>query len=48
MLRKFIIILVMGMLIIGAASAGTSIPVLLLMGSLLLVALANTSVRNEQ
>lgn len=47
MLRKFLITLVMGTLLVGAAYAGTSIPVLLLMGSLLLIALLESSVRNE-
>ena len=47
MLRKILFMLIMGMLLVGAAYAGTSIPVLLLMGSLLLIALMESSVRNE-
>jgi hypothetical protein len=47
MLRKFLILLLMGSLVAGAASAGTSVPVLLMMGSLLLIALVETSVRSE-
>jgi hypothetical protein len=39
--------LIMGTLLVGAAYAGTSVPVLLLMGSLLLIALLESSVRNE-
>jgi hypothetical protein len=48
MFRKMLIILLMGTLLVGAAYAGTSIPVLLLMGSLLLIALMESSMRNEQ
>ena len=47
MLRKILIMLIMGTLLVGAAYAGTSVPVLLLMGSLLLIALMESSVRNE-
>lgn len=47
MLRKIMIIIVMGPLILGAASAGTSVPVLLLMSGLLLIALFESSVRSE-
>lgn len=47
MFRKVMIIIVMGSLIFGAASAGTPVPVLLMMGSLLLVALVESSVRSE-
>jgi len=48
MFRKTLITLVMGMLLFGAAAAGTSFPVLFLMGSLLLVALDETDGREEQ
>jgi hypothetical protein len=47
MLRKILILFLMGTLLVGAAYAGISIPVLLLMGSLLLIALLESSVRNE-
>jgi len=47
MLRKVLIIMVMGPVILGAANAGTSTPVLLLMGCLLLVALFESSARSE-
>ena len=47
MIRKIMILIVMGPLILGAASAGTSAPVLLLMGSLLWIALAKSSLRSE-
>jgi len=47
MLRKILVMLIMGTLLVGAAYAGTSVPVLLLMGSLLLIALLESSVRNE-
>jgi hypothetical protein len=45
MLRQILITFVMGILLVGAAVTGTSFPVLLLMGSLLLVALIETSAR---
>jgi len=48
MFRKNLITFLMGTLWIAAAAAGTSLPVLLLMGSLLLVALVETSARDEQ
>jgi hypothetical protein len=48
MFRKISITFVMGMLLIGAALTGTSFPVLLLMGSLLLIALVETSTREER
>jgi hypothetical protein len=48
MVRKIMIIIVMGPLILGAASAGTSVPVLLLMSALLLIALFESSVRTEE
>ena len=47
MFRKILVIFVMGMLLIGAAATGTSLPVLLLMVSLLLVALTETEAREE-
>jgi hypothetical protein len=47
MFRKFLITFLMGMLILSAAVAGTSFPVLLLMGSLLLIAIFETSSRQE-
>lgn len=48
MFRKILITFVMGMLLIGAAATGTSFPVLLLMASLLLIALAETEAREER
>jgi len=48
MLRQILIIFVMGILLLGAASTGTSFPVLLLMSSLLLIALIETSARGER
>lgn len=48
MFRKALITLLMGMVLIGAAATGTSLPVLLLMGSLILFALYATSVREDQ
>lgn len=45
MFRQVLITLLMGTLLAGAAAAGTSFPVLLLMGSLLLIALAESSAR---
>jgi hypothetical protein len=48
MFRQILIAFVMGILLIGAAATGTSFPVLLLMGSLLLVALAEVSARAER
>ena len=47
MFRKVLIILVMAPLLIGAAVTGTSAPVLLMMVSLLLIALAESSARDE-
>lgn len=44
-LRQIIITFVMGILLVGAAVTGTSFPVLMLMGSLLLIALIETSAR---
>ena len=48
MFRQVLITVLMGTLLAGAAAAGASLPVLLLMGSLLLIALAETSTRAEQ
>lgn len=48
MLRQILITFVMGILLLGAAATGTSFPVLLLMGSLLLIALIETSARAER
>ena len=48
MFRKILISFVMGMLLIGAAATGTSFPVLLMMGCLLLIALTETETREEQ
>ena len=48
MFRQILITFVMGILLVGAAAAGTSFPVLLLMGSLLLIALIETSARAKR
>jgi hypothetical protein len=48
MFRKALILFVMAPILIGAMAAGTSFPVLLLMASLLLVALVESSERDEQ
>ena len=48
MLRKVLIFTLMGPLLVGAIANGTSFPVLVLMGSLILVALAQSSARDEQ
>ncbi|MCI0550086.1 MAG: hypothetical protein L0287_03955 [Anaerolineae bacterium] len=48
MLRQILITFVMGILLVGAAATGTSFPVLLLMGSLLLIALVEISTRDER
>ena len=48
MLRQILITFVMGILLVGAAATGTSFPVLLLMGSLLLIALMETSARRAR
>jgi hypothetical protein len=48
MARKIVFVFVMGLALAGAAATGTSFPVLLLMGALLLVALVETSARDEQ
>jgi len=47
MFRKALIILLMTPLLIGAAVTGASVPLLLLMVSLLLIALAESSARDE-
>ncbi len=48
MFRKVLIIVIMAPLVIGAVATRTSFPVLLLMISLLLIALAESSAREEQ
>jgi len=48
MFRKALIILLMAPLLIGALNTGTSFPVLLLMFSLLLIALVESSARDEE
>lgn len=48
MFRKALILFVMAPILIGAMAAGTSFPVLLLMACLLLVALVESSERDEQ
>ena len=48
MARKIVLVLVMGLALVGAAAAGTSFPVLLMMVALLLVALIETSARDEK
>ena len=48
MLKQIMITLVMGTLLLGAAATGTSLSVLMLMGSLLLIALMETSRRVER
>lgn len=48
MFRKALIVIVMAPLLIGAINTGTSFPVVLLMISLLLIALAESSARDEQ
>jgi hypothetical protein len=48
MFRKILIILVMAPLIIAAASSDTSFPVLLMMISLFLIAVMESSNRDEQ
>jgi hypothetical protein len=47
MFRKALIILVMAPLLAAAVSTGTSFPLLLLMISLLLIALTESSARDE-
>jgi hypothetical protein len=48
MFRKAFLIILMCALLIGAAATGTPLAVLLLMGSLILLAFSNPSTRNEQ
>ena len=48
MFRKIFIVLLMAPLLIGAAVTGTSLPVLLMMVSLLLIALAESSSRDDR
>lgn len=48
MFRRALIILLMAPLLVGAVITGTSFPVLLLMVSLLLIALIESSAREEQ
>ena len=48
MLRKALIIFLMGMVLIGAAATGTSFPILLLIGILIVIALAESAAHNEQ
>ncbi len=48
MVRKILIILLMAPLLIAAISTGVSAPLVLLMFGLLLIALAESSARNEQ
>jgi hypothetical protein len=47
-IRKILFVFLMVPLLIAAASAGVSFPVLLLMISLLFIALAESSARDEQ
>lgn len=48
MFRKVLITVLMAPLLVGAIITGTPFPVVLLMISLLLIALAQTSARSEQ
>lgn len=48
MFRKILIVFVMTPLLIAAVATDTSFPVLLLMISLLLIAIAESSARDEQ
>ncbi len=48
MFRKILIAILMAPLLVGAIITGTPFPVLLLMISLLLIALAQSSARDEQ
>ena len=48
MFRKFLIILVMAPLIIAAIATDTSLPVLLMMISLFLIAVMESSTRDER
>ena len=47
MFRKALIILIMAPLLVAAVATGTSFPLVLLMISLLLIALAESSARDE-
>lgn len=47
MIRKIFLILIMGMILVAAATASTSLPVLLAMGGLILFALF-AAMRSEQ
>jgi len=48
MFRKTLITFLMGMILAGAAATGTSFPILLIMGILILVALSKPLTPNEQ
>jgi hypothetical protein len=48
MLRKTLIILLMGPLLAGVMASGASVSLLVLMGSLTLIALAQSSAREER
>jgi hypothetical protein len=48
MVRKMFIVFLMAPLLVAALATGTSFPVVLLMGSLLLIALFTPSARDEQ
>jgi hypothetical protein len=48
MFRKALIIFLMGPLLAGAITSGASFPVLALMGGLILIALVQSSARDEQ
>jgi hypothetical protein len=48
MVRKMFIVFLMAPLLVAALTTGTSFPVVLLMGSLLLIALFTPSARDEQ
>ena len=47
MMRKALIIFLMGPLLAGTMASGASFPVLTAMGSLILIAIAQSSVRDE-
>jgi hypothetical protein len=48
MLRKTLIILLMGPLLAGAMASGASVPLLVLMGILILIALAQSPAQEER
>jgi len=48
MFRKLLIFLIMAPLVVAAVASGASFPTLFLMVSLLLIALAESSARDEQ